>query len=62
MGECSELEFQCLGSQDVGLGNFDELTELMEETIREKKMIASWIVDLRRRQHPKRDREGPPTI
>src|SRR4051812_35548873 len=40
MGECSELQFQCIGCQDVEVGNHDELERLGEEAIRGKKMLA----------------------
>ena len=60
MGEASELEFQCLGCQDVEIGDPTELDRLISEVTREKRMLASWIVDLRRRQRRKREREGPP--
>jgi four helix bundle protein len=59
MGECSELEYQCLGCQDVEIGDYDQLERVIAETISGKKMLAKWIVYLRRRQHPKRGREGP---
>jgi four helix bundle protein len=60
MSEASELHFQCLGCQDVEIGDHAELERLIEEDIRGKKMIAKWIVDLRRRQRRPKDREGPP--
>src|ERR1043165_5378917 len=47
MAETSELEFQCLGCQDVKIGDTQELDRLIDECIREKKMLANWIVDLR---------------
>jgi four helix bundle protein len=59
MGECSELELQCLGCQDVEIGDHDQLDHVIAETIIGKKMLAKWIVYLRRRQHPKKGREGP---
>ena len=62
MAEASELEFQCLGCQDIEIGDYAELDRLMEEVIRGKKMMACWIVYLRRRQQRKRAREGPSGI
>jgi four helix bundle protein len=49
LAEASELRFQCIGSQDLNLGDSELVVELLKETIREMKMLSTLIVDVRRR-------------
>jgi four helix bundle protein len=60
MGEASELRLQCLGCQDLELGDQRLVNGLLAETNREMKMLANFIVDTRRRSYRagRRDNEG----
>jgi four helix bundle protein len=60
MGEGSELEFQCLVAQDLGLGSPSAVDHLLKETIRVKKMLARLIVFIRGQQTPSDEGRTPP--
>ena len=56
-GEGGELEFQCIVSQDLGLGNRADVDLLLDKTVRVRKMLSKLIVAVRKR-YPKGDDEG----